>query len=253
MGSFPSCTGAASIAYQIQKTRLLNRSWHLRWKPVCSSTEIELSRWVKNKPIFNGNPRACLARRQTHGRGQRGRYWSSLAGGVWLSAAIPCDASKRSAGLFGLGVAVALVRRLETNCISAQIKWPNDVLVDRRKIAGLLPRVVYRGQDPTILCIGIGLNVSNKVPSGGISISEIPTRGGSSISKWSLEVLLAIEEAIILIKEPKSLCEHGEKLLWARQIKQSKSNQIWNIDGLDLEGQLRVRRGLIKEKWDRWQ
>ncbi len=254
MKCFSSWVGTTRIAYQIKRSGLLSRSWHLRWNPVCISTEVELSKWLRTKPFLKGEPRVCLTAKQTHGRGQRGRTWSSPPGGVWLSAAIPFESPNQSAGLFGLAVAVALANTLEKNLIPARIKWPNDLLVHNRKIAGFLPRIVYRGQDPTLLCIGVGLNVSNRVPFEGISISEVSSNhGDSSVTKWSLEVLLAIEKAIILIQNPRSVCLEGERLLWAKQIKKINSNEIWDIDGLDLKGQLKVNRGLKKEKWSRWE
>ncbi len=252
MGYFPSWTGAAPINHQIKRTGLLTRSWQLRWKPVCGSTETELLRWLKSKPILQNNPRAFLAGRQSHGKGQRGRIWEAPLGGVWLSAAIPCELSKQSAGLFGLAIAFALAERLEKDLIPVKIKWPNDLLVEHRKIAGLLPRVVYRGEKPTLICVGIGLNVSNRVPSEGISLLDASNEKNISINKWSLEVLVAIEKATLLINNPEALCFDAERFLWSRKTKKPNSDEMWNIDGLDCDGQLVVSRGLRKEKWTRW-
>ena len=60
--------------------------WRLRYLPLCASTELELSRWLKQG---DEPPLAVVARRQRHGVGQHGRQWQSPAGGLWLSAAIP--------------------------------------------------------------------------------------------------------------------------------------------------------------------
>ncbi|AAP99475.1 MULTISPECIES: biotin--[acetyl-CoA-carboxylase] ligase [Prochlorococcus] len=246
-------TGAAPITCLIKRSEVLKKSWVLRWKPVCGSTDIELSRWLKQKPLSVNNPRAFLTGRQSHGRGQRGRIWDSPLGGVWLSAAMTCDVSVKSAGLFGLAVAVALSNRLERSLIPVQIKWPNDLLVNGKKIAGLLPRVFSRGQEANFLSLGIGLNVCNHVPKGGISLLKCSGKKNISTLKWSLEVLLAIEQAKMLLLDPKHLCKEGEKFLWAKQIKKSQSNEIWDVEGLDLDGKLRVSRGFIKENWNRWE
>ena len=126
-------------------------------------------------------------------------------------------------------------------------------MVKQRKIAGLLPRVVYRGAQPTLLCIGIGLNVSNRVPSQGTSLLAVSPQGNDPLSQWSLEVLIAIEKAIKLMMKPKYLSQEAERLLWSKKITKTNTNETWDIDGLDLEGQLIVSRGLRKEKWNRWQ
>ncbi len=245
-------TGAAPIAYQIKRTGLLQKPWKLRWKPVCGSTESELASWIHAKPFTRNIPRVFLSGKQIYGRGQRGRVWVSPKGGVWLSAAMPLETSMNSVGLFGLAVAVSLSRRFESSCIPVQIKWPNDLLVHHRKIAGFLPRIIYRGNDPKLMWIGIGLNVSNRVPLGAISLSEIVEIKDRSLEKWTVEILFAIETALLRMMHPKTLCEDAEQLLWAKQVKQFDSDEMWEIEGLDLDGRLKVRKGFLKSTWSRW-
>ncbi len=112
MSNCSSWTGAAEISCQIKKSGQLNKTWHLRWKPVCASTEDELSSWIKNRPFSTKNPRAFIAQRQSYGKGQRGRNWISPKGGIWLSSAIPCEKSKNFLGLFGLAAAVTLTNSI---------------------------------------------------------------------------------------------------------------------------------------------
>ena len=252
MRNYSSWTGAAPIAFLNRKTEGLKESWQFRWKPVCGSTEAELSRWLNSQRTSQNNPKAFFASRQTHGKGQRGRVWHSPLGGVWLSAAIPCKNLNQSAGLFGLGVAVALATRLEESDIPVRIKWPNDLLVSGKKVAGFLPRISYRGHTPSLMRIGIGLNVCNPVPNEGVSLSEFFGLQRTSILRWSLEVLIAIEKASILLKKPEDLCMEGERLLWEKQVKKINSDEIWSIKGLDLSGQLRVFNGIREETWNRW-
>ena len=116
--------------------------WDLRWFPVCSSTETVLEEWLRETPDLQlQRPRAVLARHQRHGIGQRGRVWSAPPGGIWLSAAMPWPEQARGgAGLIGLALALSLSQRLERHGVPVRIKWPNDLLVDGRKLAGLLPR-----------------------------------------------------------------------------------------------------------------
>ncbi len=253
MGAYLPWTGAAPINFRLKRTGLGKQSWQLRWKPVCASTEIELSRWLKERPLQKNNLRAFFSGKQLFGKGQRGRVWESPKGGLWMSVAMHCEKETFSIGLFGLAVAVALANRLERDSIPVKIKWPNDLLVGGRKIVGILPRVVYRGSNPILICLGVGLNVSNRVPKEGISLSSIKGQTRISISHWSCEVLLAIEKARLLLKTPTYICKEGERLLWASHVKKSNSNEIWDIEGLDFDGQLKVKRALFKETWNRWE
>ena len=132
--------------------------WLLRSVPVCSSTEVLLSRWLKG-PVALAQPWAVVAAHQRWGTGQWGRRWSSPPGGVWLSAALPWQGEGSGrAGLLGLAVAVSFAERLERHGLPVRIKWPNDLVLYGRKLAGLLPSVVQRGSTVRVLRIGLGLN-----------------------------------------------------------------------------------------------
>ena len=155
------CKGAGIVAHSWRNRSRGGMPWHLRWKPVCASTESVLSDWLRDKPFLENQPRAFIAARQTHGRGQRGKVWHSPEGGVWISAAIPWSKQNNSACLMGLAVAVALAERLENCSVPVKIKWPNDLLVEGRKLAGLLPSLIHRGGKIRLARIGLGLNVRN--------------------------------------------------------------------------------------------
>ncbi len=243
--------GAAFAAYYLQK-KPAKQNWQLRWKPVCASTETDLSRWLRKEPIVNVYPRAFLAARQSHGRGQYGRKWDSPLGGVWLSAAMPLKCSKESTNLFGLAVAVALAKTMEINSIPAKIKWPNDLLVFNKKLAGLLPRVVIRGENIKLARVGIGLNVYNKVPKEAISLSKIKAIRWNSVAFWTAEVLMALENSLSLLENKQELCAEASKLLWLDHIVDEKTKQIWSIEGYNYNGSLKVRRGNLTKSISRW-
>ena len=155
---------AGLIAHLLRSVSSEKKFWNIRCLPVCASTETSISQWINDQPFCDKRPRALFADRQHFGQGQRGRVWYSPKGGIWCSAAIPLFLEKHSTGIFGLAVAVALAKRLENSGISLQIKWPNDLLVKNKKVAGFLPRLVYRGSSLKMARIGIGLNVYNNVP-----------------------------------------------------------------------------------------
>ncbi|WP_320667231.1 biotin--[acetyl-CoA-carboxylase] ligase [Prochlorococcus sp. MIT 1307] len=247
-----SFTGGAAVAQFLRSQYLGKKVWQLRWKPVCASTEFDLSDWLKEKPFKGQIPRALIAARQTHGMGQRGRIWKAPAGGVWISAAFPLIGDQKSAGLLGLAVAVAMVHRLEKYCVSAQIKWPNDLLVGDRKLAGLLPRLVYRGDRLRLGRIGLGLNVCNHVPDGGISLVELLRPINCQPFLWAAEVLFALDCAMEMIEDAEAVRYEAENLLWAQEVKDPETEMVWEIDGLDINGALRLRKGSYKTVWNRW-
>ena len=104
----------------------------------------------------------CLvAEIQYAGRGRRGQVWQSTLGGS-LTCSIRWCFSQGIATLAGLSlaVAVALLRTLHQFGIAdAQLKWPNDVLWQYRKLAGILIEVHGEANGPSVAIIGIGINL----------------------------------------------------------------------------------------------
>ncbi|WP_148861582.1 bifunctional biotin--[acetyl-CoA-carboxylase] ligase/biotin operon repressor BirA [Marinobacter fonticola] len=105
--------------------------------------------------------RICIADRQTEGRGRRGRAWSSPAGeNIYLSMALRLAGGFAALEGLSLVVGVALLRALERLGLKgAALKWPNDVLVDARKLAGILIELKGELEGAARVVIGIGLNV----------------------------------------------------------------------------------------------
>ena len=99
-----------------------------------------------------------VARRQASGRGRRGRSWASPEGGLWMSVVL--KPKKVDPRLVFTG-ALAVVDVLDEFGIRSGIKWPNDVWVDRKKIAGVLTE----GKAGQYVILGIGLNVNNPLPA----------------------------------------------------------------------------------------
>jgi len=103
----------------------------------------------------------CLAEMQTAGRGRRGRVWVSPFGSnlycslLWRFNEGPA----RLAGL-SLAVGVATVRALaRVGAVGVQVKWPNDLLWNGRKLAGILLEVVGESNGPCHVVVGLGINV----------------------------------------------------------------------------------------------
>lgn len=103
-----------------------------------------------------------LAQEQTAGKGQRGRKWVDRKGESLLMSLIVCPQyGLQSQFQFSATVAVAIAKYLQ-KCIpngSVAIKWPNDIIINDKKSAGLLIENVIRGSQWAYSVIGIGLNV----------------------------------------------------------------------------------------------
>ncbi len=102
---------------------------------------------------------AVRANTQTGGRGRtRDRRWVSDRGGLWLSAVVPCPGPRSTWEILPLVAGSAVVSALrDLGVTGSRLRWPNDVMVGGRKLAGLL---VERFTDETAV-VGIGLNVFN--------------------------------------------------------------------------------------------
>nr|MDO8135521.1 biotin--[acetyl-CoA-carboxylase] ligase [Candidatus Njordarchaeum guaymaensis] len=101
-----------------------------------------------------------LAGTQTSGRGRFGRQWHSPLGGVWMSIVLRPPSNRplqKIALLCGLSIAQTL---RELYKIDAAVKWPNDVLVEDKKISGVLTEGNFRGQTPLSVIVGIGINAN---------------------------------------------------------------------------------------------
>lgn len=105
-----------------------------------------------------------IAETQTRGRGRLDREWVSPAGGLWFSIVLrpklyPTEAIKLT---FVAGLAVAEVLN-EMFDLKVETKWPNDVLVNGRKICGILTEMNTTGQTVNFVVVGIGVNADFNV------------------------------------------------------------------------------------------
>ncbi|SJZ47112.1 BirA family transcriptional regulator, biotin operon repressor / biotin-[acetyl-CoA-carboxylase] ligase [Enhydrobacter aerosaccus] len=100
------------------------------------------------------------AREQTGGRGRRGRRWASPVGNLYSSTILRPDCPAPRAAELGFVAALAVADMI-TDGRDVRVKWPNDVLVDGGKVAGILPESSI-GQDGKVeyVVMGIGVNVT---------------------------------------------------------------------------------------------
>ncbi|XOZ33245.1 biotin--[acetyl-CoA-carboxylase] ligase [Halomonadaceae bacterium KBTZ08] len=111
-------------------------------------------------------PRVCLAEQQLQGRGRRGRSWvSPFARNLYLSIGLETEAGPAAVQGLTLRAGIGAARALSGMGISGLgIKWPNDLWLNGRKVAGILTELQGSAQDELRLVIGIGLNVYMTAP-----------------------------------------------------------------------------------------
>ena len=123
--------------------------------------------------VGGGENVAVFAKKQTGGRGTKGRSFVSDEGGVYVSVLkyYPNLTADRAYSIVS-ETAVAVVKTLSAFGVKAQIKWPNDIFVDGKKICGILTENRLENGRVLYSIIGIGINVNNNLAK---EIADIAT------------------------------------------------------------------------------
>lgn len=113
-----------------------------------------------------GHPSGTLvvADQQTLGRGRRGRSWESPAGtGIFMTLMLKPDINPNNASMLTLVAAMATARAItEVTGEAAQIKWPNDIVMNAKKVVGILTEMSAQFDYINHIVVGIGINVHNE-------------------------------------------------------------------------------------------
>ncbi len=134
-----------------------NKLKKVRFNKIDSTNE-----YVKNCR-GEGKDMLVVAKRQTGGRGTKGRSFQSERGGVYLSLLrFYKEFPAKEAFKIMAGAAVAVCKVLEDCALSPVIKWPNDIHVNGRKICGILIENSFCGEKVNSSVVGVGLNVYNE-------------------------------------------------------------------------------------------
>ena len=186
---------------QFLQTRYLGRAH--RHLSVVASTNDEAAKWLRS-----GAPHGALvtADWQSAGRGRLGRSWQAAPGDALLvSLALRPGAGSQEFGALGLAVAVGLRQGLIASAAVdpelLQIKWPNDLLLDERKVAGILCECRWQDHGPEVV-VGFGLNVfTQDFPDELQNIATSLWRSGKLdplADRWQLlaHLLAGLEDAL---------------------------------------------------------
>ena len=112
-----------------------------------------------------------IADKQTAGVGRRGRSWESPEGeNIYMSLLLKPDMEPSKAPMLTLVMAVAVAEGIKKVCeIDTQIKWPNDIVLNKKKVCGILTEMALDGTEIKYVVIGVGINVNQKTFSEELS------------------------------------------------------------------------------------
>ena len=112
---------------------------------------------LSQKPHENGS--VVIAEKQTRGRGRLNRKWVSPKGGIWLSILLKPNFELSQTSLFPMVTSLALAIAIEKILkIKPELKWPNDLTIKGKKVAGILIDVAIESNKIDYLVIGAGIN-----------------------------------------------------------------------------------------------
>ncbi len=221
------------------------------------STSDYIRRELETGEITEGT--VVLAGCQMKGRGRAGRAWESPPGGLWFSVLLrprlPIDAMALLSLVFAVGISRGLDRFIKYRC---EIKWPNDIYLDQKKLAGILLETSVSEED-VYLIVGVGINVNiDRDELGSLSSMAVSLCDYSSAAldlDSILEIVLQYMESYYLnflhqgfdeiLKEFKAVCLHLGK-----RVEIACSSRIVsgiNVD-IDSMGKLLVDTGIDIEK-----
>jgi BirA family biotin operon repressor/biotin-[acetyl-CoA-carboxylase] ligase len=194
-----------------------------------------------------------VADEQTAGRGRSGRKWSTPKGSALAFSLILRPSAAEGAypaRITGLG-ALALTDSLRALGLTPKIKWPNDVLINGRKAAGILVESVWAGDALVASVLGMGVNVlgASTPPEEAVLFpaTSIETELGRPVDR--VDLLRAILSALVIWRKKLGLGEfiqawddtlafHHEQVQAVRDQQEPLTGELI---GLELDGQLVIR------------
>lgn len=155
---------------------------------------------LSTKPKVSGT--ICLAETQTKGRGRFGREWRSpLAANIYCSQLWEYDKPAATAAGLSLAVGIAITRVLRDYHDNIQLKWPNDIVVGRKKLGGILIDISGDANGPCYFVIGFGLNV--RLPQAIDDATDLFGLTGQMLSRNQLaaELITSTQLALTEFKQ----------------------------------------------------
>jgi BirA family biotin operon repressor/biotin-[acetyl-CoA-carboxylase] ligase len=143
------------------------------------------------------------------GKGRHGRHWYSPSkGGIYMSCILRPSIAPNEISRITLLAAIAVAQAIrDFSSLEVMIKWPNDIMIDRKKLCGILTEMKAEQDSVDFVILGIGINVNvskTELPKGATSIREELASSGGKINLSRVEltkkVLERLEESYNLMK-----------------------------------------------------
>ena len=225
-------------------TRLVGR--RILYYKELSSTMDEASRLAE---AGTEEGTVVITERQTAGRGRFGRNWVSPEGNLYFSVVFRPSRSVLPLLTMVSGVAVVRTVRKVTG-LSPAIKWPNDVLVDGKKVSGILVEAVAEGTSVRDAVVGIGVNIKLDPPDiqalGGLA-NGLENAAGKPVAKDAVlrQLLLELDTLYLQATAGKAPLDEWRGLLQTlgRRVTVSWREESWvgQAEGVDGTGNLLLR------------
>jgi BirA family biotin operon repressor/biotin-[acetyl-CoA-carboxylase] ligase len=158
------CPSQSQFAKELMKrlhTLFIAKIIHF-YKEVGSTQDLAIS--LVKKKLENVHGTVIIAERQRNGKGRIDRKWISPKGGVWLSVILKPKIKAAQATLLPIVAALAVCDTInqKTN-LNSKIKWPNDIVIEGRKVSGTLADISIDNENIEYVVIGIGINANVNV------------------------------------------------------------------------------------------
>ena len=144
-----------------------------------------------------------VAEVQKGGRGRLGREWLSPRGGIWMSVILKPTISLAHASRLTLVAGISVSKAMRKLGVDARIKWPNDILIDGKKVCGILTEVNAEMELVDYIVVGIGINANVDMDEFSDDVKDVATtlmsELGEPIERVSFiqDVLFELEQEYI--------------------------------------------------------
>jgi len=153
----------------------------------------------------NGEGACVFAESQRKGRGRMGRDWQSPKyKGIYVSIILRPDISPNETPKITLMAAVSIAKTISSKFnLQPQIKWPNDLLIDNKKICGILTEMNAEADKVKFLVVGIGINVNSKQSDLVDTATSLKEKTGDKIDRiaFTKAVLEGLDEHYAIFNE----------------------------------------------------
>jgi BirA family biotin operon repressor/biotin-[acetyl-CoA-carboxylase] ligase len=155
-----------------------------------------------------------IAEKQTNGKGRLGRKWVSPRGGIWLSIILHPKFDISVITLFPIASALALSNAIEkTLNIKSELKWPNDITIKGKKVAGMLVDASIESNKIESMILGVGINYNVEVKQIEKILKTTPNfYGVTSLSEHNktIKSILLVQSFLLELEEIYNILNTGD-------------------------------------------